>query len=126
MGTLIFGIDIQAEVADAIPSSEMPPVTLLKTTILTTYSRGLTYGPDTTVASYVTWGIEADYVLKAMKKATNVQEGDKGVMMIGKALEDAGVEPTTNDQVIIDGKTYDIIQVDRDPAKAQYLCRCRG
>lgn len=55
---------------------------------------------------------------------TIVRKGDRKVTLLGASITPS-VAPKTNDQVSIEGDTYDVQEVTRDPAGATYELQVR-
>ncbi len=58
---------------------------------------------------------------------TSIKKSDRKVLLFGDLIEDLAV-PKPKDRIVIDGTTYTIQGdgVERDPAKATYICHCRS
>ena len=122
MGIKLFGVDIAKEVANAIPSSAMPVAVLRKIAQGALTAGQLTRG-----------GICVDFSKRKHPSASNVQVGDKEVLLLAEPLN--GVEPAKDDQVdvieVLNGtsttRSMTIVQVlIRDPAAATWILQCRG
>lgn len=124
--TTLMGIDFAAEIAAAFGPSDLLPATLRHRTTGTRTPGQLSGGTNPTTTNYVTRGVVLEYSLHDLGVAPGVQSGDKKVMLIAKPLTDAGVEPRGDDSLTIEGKTYSVVAVRRDPATATYVCQCRG
>lgn len=126
MGQLFWGVDIQAEIGEAASPADLPNFVLRKIGLAADAT--LLSGPGTaaTPVDYDVHGGVSEYMLSDMTDKTGIQKGDKKVLIIGKPLADAGIEPEPND-LIIDGEhTYVIVKVRSDAAKAKWVCQCRG
>ena len=125
MGALIFGIDIQGIVADATVG-QLPDITLRRITQTQPTVAPLTGPPTNTVVTVLTSGIVSAWREKSLNSAPDVGTGFRHVTLIGKPLDDAGVIPRVDDEVITQDGTFKIAAVlGRDPATATYSLRCR-
>lgn len=98
--------------------------TLIKVTPGVRSVGNLINGTNPTTVSYAASG----WVTTTNKKkigGTLVEETDRVVALLGSSIASAQI-PTTNDRLTIDGKTQNVVGVDRDPGKAIYVCLCRG
>jgi len=126
--TKLFGVDIQAELANAIPSGDagFPAITLTHSTPGTRTPGVPDGGTNPVVDSYTTRGIIAEY------KKMFANGPDKWVMtthmilLIAKPLADLGVKPQMGDRLTQNGVTYVIVRETGDPAEAQWTCYCVG
>lgn len=119
----IFGTDIAGEIADAF-SGQLIPLTLASRTAGTRTAGNLTGGTNPTTATATGEGIIDDYTNREID-GTRVRTGDKKILIIGKSLSPLLV-PKPGDDVTIEGSTYRIIRVKRDPAAATYTCQSRN
>lgn len=123
MGELLFGIDMQQVIGDSIPPSDMPSFTLIQVS-----SDPTTLGNDQIdEASYTCHGAITDYCLDDLAKNPLIQAGDKMAVIIGKPLNDLGVEPQLN-WVLVDqvGRRYTIMKADSTTFRASWILQCRG
>jgi hypothetical protein len=128
MGRLIFGIDIQGEIANAVKPTDALPFVLRKYT-LPAEDTNLLSGPGTvaTPVDYLCHGFELDFTAKDMERSPGVERGDKKILLIAKPLADAGVRPETEDLIIdASGNEYTVITANTDTAIAKWVCQCRG
>lgn len=126
MGDLFFGVDIQAEMADAITPDDVPNFTLRKRPQNAPNSTLSGAGTAATPVDYNVHGTITKYTVDEMRDLPGVVKGDKRVMIIAKPLADVGVEPSPNDEILIGSKTWRIVSVDTDAAVAKYVCQVRG
>lgn len=136
MGTKFFGIDIQAEIAKAIPRTAMPNFVLTKKP-LPTDDTELLSGPGTpgTPVDYPCHGAVLDFKLEEMdldstkgepEDAQGVVRGDKKILVIAKPLADAGVFPEPDDTITVGAVAYRVVNARTDAATAKWICHCRG
>lgn len=130
MGRKLFGIDVQKEIASAMPKVDCPFVgTLVKTPEPTENPTELS-GPGTpgTPVEYDVRGFVLEYALEEAQRSPGVLKGDKKILLIAKPLADAGVQPESED-VIVDADTgleYTVVTAKTDAATAKWICQCRG
>lgn len=125
MGKQLFGIDIAAEVNDAM-SEGLPKLILTKDTEGSRTSGSLTSGKNKSPSSYNCSGF-VDVYKDDEIDGTTVVKGDHKILIIGDSIE-GGVVPAPGDRITDDdGDTYTIQKdgVIRDPAAATYLCHVR-
>ena len=109
MGTKFFGVDIQAEIGAVMAPSEMPNFKLRKD------------GVDTDCHGWI-----KDYSVGEMLENPEIQQGDKKVLIIGKPLAAAGVEPAMDDFIVDGASIYTIVRARSNSSKATWICQCRG
>lgn len=87
----------------------------------------LTAGNTKTSTDYVTRGAVTDWISFPNRETPEVELKYKKVVLIGLPLEQAGVEPAPEDQIITekDG-TLRVVSTRRDAARAAYVCKCQG
>lgn len=117
----LFGIDIAGELNKAMGSGLLP-VVLTKSVKGTRTVGSLTAGTQPTSTTYTGRGFIDDYTDKQIT-GTTIVTGDRKVSILGASIS---VIPAANDRVTIEGLTYNIIKVKRDPAAAVYECQVRG
>lgn len=120
-GNKLFGVDIAA-IVDKAMSAGLLPVTL---THITPGTRGAdsTAGTQPTETTHAARGIVDDYS-RGEIDGTMIVFGDKKILLIGDSISPTA-EPESGDRIEIEGSTYSIIHVKRDPAKATYVCQSR-
>lgn len=118
----LLGVDIAKEIHKAL-SPRLLPLFLIK---LSPGTRGtsLTAGIEPVEDSYAGRGFISDYLDRHIN-GTSVVTGDRKVNIIGNSLP-ARIIPISGDRVTIEGFTYNIVRVTRDPAAAMYTCQVRG
>lgn len=119
----LFGIDIAGIIGNELGPSLLP-ATLIKVTASTRTPGSLTSGMNPTSLNYSVRGILSDYEDHQIN-GTLIVKGDKQVLLLGATIA-GGQIPVAGDRVIIEGNTYNIIKVSRDPAAATYTCQVRG
>lgn len=128
MGKKFWGVDIQSEIAEAMPPADMLPLILTKRAVgirsPSAQSAGTNPGPP---RDYVCHGMIADYTVQQRIEDPLIQRGDKKIVIIAKPLADEGVRPDTNDVVTDDdGQIYTVIRAMSNSAEAVWICQCRG
>lgn len=122
----ILGVDIAGIAAKAL-GSKLLPVTLTVVTPGTRNTADLTAGTGPTTVDYACRGLIEDYKAGAVD-GTQIQFGDRKVLILGKTINAGNTAPKPGDRVTIEGRTYTIVPkgVGRDPAAATYSCQVRG
>ena len=119
----LFGIDIAKVVADSIKAAG----DLLDATLISITPGTATDADPNLVASTQTTHTCKGFIDKYRDDqidGTIIRKGDRKVTLLGDTISPS-VAPKTNDQVIIEGDTYDVQNVDRDPAGATYELQSR-
>ncbi len=115
----LFGLDIAKLVADNIAAAGgVLDVTLTKTTPGTRTAGSLAAGTNPTTTGYACKGFIEDRT-QSNRPGSLVQSGGKVVSIFGATL-DTGVVPAPTDTVTIEGSTFTVLEVGRDPAAAVY------
>lgn len=125
----VFGLNI-AEILESAVSAAggLRPATLIKVTPGTRTAGSLADGTNPIRVRYQTQGI----VEPTSKGDWNGQAWDMTrretvtVTLLGAPLTRAGAVPESGDLVEIEGATYALGQVTRDPAAATYSCTAAG
>lgn len=117
VGNKLFGVNISKLIKDSVG----PGVLNATLTVVTPASRtagDLTDGTNPTTTDYDCKGF-IDSKEKRRSSGTLVEDGDEVIVLIGDTI---GAVPKVGDRITIEGKTYTIKQLDRDPAAATYTC----
>lgn len=122
MGNNLFGANISGILAKALGPSFLA-ATLTKVTPGTRGS-DLTAGTQPTSTGYAAKGIVSDYTLREID-GTSVLTQDKKILLLGDTIA-SGQVPSVGDRVTIEGKSYRVINVTRDPDAATYTCQGRA
>ncbi len=118
----LFGIDIAGIVNDSIESAGgVLDATLFSVTPQAPPS-GNSITPSTPT-QHACKGFIDDYK-DSQIDGTIIRKGDRKVTLLGASIKPP-VAPKTNDQVTIEGDTYDVQEVTRDPAGATYELQAR-
>lgn len=121
MGNKLFGVDIAKELAAGFASAGgVRPLVLRKFTKGTATLGALTAGTNRTSAESAGQGFVETATER--KGQTLVKNATAMVSILGGSLPD-GVEPTTNDEVDLDGTTYTLLTAETDPAAAVFECQ---
>jgi len=118
----LFGVDIAAELNKAMGSGMFPAV-LHKVAAGTRTAGQLTGGNNPAQTNFAARGIVYDYHNKEID-GTNVLRSDRKVLLLGDTIAGKQV-PEVKDRITIEGATHEIVDVDRDPAWATYICQVR-
>lgn len=124
----IFGADIAGAIFEAM-GADLLPATLTRpihgardpanlTAGLTVYGAG-----DPQSASYPCRGFSDDYA-DGQVDGTLIMLGDRKILLLGKSLPDT-VDPLPGDLIAIEGASWRVIAVKRDPAGATFECQVR-
>jgi len=119
----LFGVDIAKEI-NAAMGAGLLAATLTKVTYGTPTTGSLTSGSNPKTATYSCRGVIEDYANREMD-GTLVLMGDRRVLLLGASLPTA-IVPKPGDRITIEGSTFDVNRVVRDPAAASYTCQVRG
>ncbi|MBA3421660.1 MAG: hypothetical protein H0U12_07175 [Thermoleophilaceae bacterium] len=112
-------------VAKALKSAKMTKAaTLTKLSVGTRMPGVVTAGTNPTSIDYKARGIVTDYRADQVD-GTLIQKNDRQVRLVGATIA-GGQVPVPSDKVTIEGATYTVIYVSRDPAAAMYVCQVRA
>lgn len=118
----LFGVDIAKAINDAL-GKHLVDLTLTSWTPGTRTSTARTSGTNPTSTTATGKGIIEDYDSNQID-GTRVHVGDRKILILGKSIDP--LVPKPNDQITIEGSTYRVMRVKRDPAAATYSCQVRG
>lgn len=120
----LFGANIAGAIFDAM-GSDMLPATLTRVTGGTRNPASLTGGPvvDETATDYACRGFVESYTAREID-GTLVRDSDRKVILLGGSLPD-DIDPRPGDRVNIEGETWKVVRVERDPAGATFTCQAR-
>jgi hypothetical protein len=120
---MLFGVDIAGIIA-AQMGPLLLPATLRVFTLGARTPGDLTSGPAiTSTASTAARGFVESYDTKDQGAGSIVQVGDRKITLLGATL--GGLVPVPSSEIDIEGDTYTVVDVQRDPAAATYLCQSR-
>lgn len=122
MGTPLFGIDITKLVADNIGPGVLP-ATLTKVAPGTRTPGQLTGGTNPTTTDYSCRG----FINKKDRRNQDgqlVHDGSVTILLLGGTISGGSVAPEIGDRVTIEGSTFVINALDRDPAGATFTLQC--
>lgn len=119
----LFGVDIAAEVNKGLGPGLLS-AQLRKVLPGTRSTNKPTAGLSQSVKRYPCKGMISDYANSKID-GTRVQANDREVLLLGASIAGNKV-PEADDEITIEGKTYTIIRVARDPAAATYTCQVRA
>lgn len=112
-------------VANGLKAAKMTkPATLIKVVEGTRNPVAVSAGRNPTEVSYSARGLVATTKLTRVG-ATLIETGDRLVLLLGATIK-GGAVPAVTDKITIEGITTRIIDIDRDPASAAYLCLTRA
>lgn len=122
MANKLFGIDIQKVVADAMKGNLIDGV-LIQNTSGSRTAGSLTGGVAVSQTEFAFEGIIDDYN-ENLIDGTSILQGDRKILIVGGTV-DSLVVPKVGDSISMEGLTYNIINIKRDPAAATYSCQAR-
>jgi hypothetical protein len=124
MGNNLFGANISKQIANAL-GSKLLAATLVKRTPGTRDPTNPGGGTQPTEVSYSCRGFVDDYKTGHID-GDLVKVGDRKVTLLGDTISRGSVVPSANDKVTIEGRTYSVVAVTRDPDAATYTLQARG
>ena len=121
MGNPLFGVNISKLVADALG----PGLLDATLSVITpgTRSEDPTAGRQPTSVDFPCKGF-IDSKDREEIGGTLVKDGDVVIVLLGDTIDGGDSAPWVNDRVTIEGETYRIQGLDRDPAAATYTLLC--
>lgn len=123
MGNKLFGVDISGLINKNIGPG-VNDCLLVKVTAGSRTSGSLAAGVQPTSKNYTAKGF-IDKLDKTRQAATLVEDGDVLIALIGDSIA-SNKTPVPGDRIKILNNTYNVIQVDTDPAQAVYNCVSRS
>ena len=123
MGNPLFGINISKLIKDNVAPGVLD-ATLTVVTAGTRTPGTLTGGTNPTTQDYSCRGFIDTQAVRDIS-GTLVDDGTKTIVLIGDTINGGATAPSTADRVTIEGTTYTIEAIDRDPAAATYTMICR-
>jgi hypothetical protein len=124
MGNPLFGVDISGLINSNIGPG-VNDATLISKTPGTRTGGQLTGGTNPTSVSTACKGF-IDILDRNRLPGSLVADGDVVIALIGDSISGGAVVPAVGDQITILSKTYEVIQVETDPAQAVYNCTSRS
>lgn len=118
----LFGTDIPALINKAM-GKLLLPVILHSVTQGTRTAGSLTGGANPVETDHTCRGFINDYRDHQID-GTIIRQGDRKVTVLGASIAPAAV-PKPNDRVTVEGATYTVVAVKRDPAGATYEMQSR-
>lgn len=128
MGIRIAGINISGivnkEIGGKVLTDKPSHDAILISIVAGTRTGNLTGGTQPTETSHTCTGF-IDSQNRESVGGTLIEDGDIVIGLIGDSIADAAV-PKGEDKITIEGSTYRIKGIDRDPAAAMYTCLSRA
>ena len=121
MGNPLFGVDISGIIRDNVGPGVLA-ATLTKSTNGTRTAGQLTGGTQPTTATYTCRGF-IDRQARRTLDGSLIDNDYVQIVLIGDSIASAAV-PEQGDRITIEGATYIVAVIDRDPAAATYTCSC--
>lgn len=118
----ILGVNLSGIIRSAF-RGKLLPATLLSAVNDARTPGALSAGQNVTYVPHAAEGFVEDYEVSE-RDGTIVQRGDRVVTLIGDSIAGLAV-PAPNDKVTIEGATYFVVSVERDPAAATYVLQVR-
>jgi hypothetical protein len=116
----LFGVDIAKELNKALGKGLLP-CTYVSLAQGSRTSGQLTSGKGTTPTTYSCRGFFDDYEEKRDDDATTTVSY-RTIGILGDTLP---VEPALGDTATLEGRTYQVVESSRDPARGLWLLKCR-
>jgi len=123
MSQPLFGVDI-AGIIDAAISPGLLPATLTKVTAGTRTPGQLTGGTNPTSVSYSCRGM-IDSKNRRNRDGELIRDGLERILLIGNSISGGSVAPEIGDRVTVEGRSFRVEVLDRDPAGATFTMECR-
>lgn len=126
MAFKIAGVDIAKTVAKAVAPLLQGTEFAMTLTRVTPGVRGpdVTAGTNPTETAHTCKGVVSDYAVGQID-GTIIKQGDRRIVILAGTIAPAAV-PVPNDKLTVEGRTYRIVDVRRDPVAATYECQARG
>jgi len=123
MSQPLFGVDI-AGIIDAAISPGLLAATLTKVTAGTRTPGQLTGGTNPTTVNYSCRGM-IDSKNRRNRDGELIRDGMERILLIGNSISGGAVAPEIGDRVTIEGRSFRVEVLDRDPAGATFTMECR-
>jgi len=121
---MIFGVDIAGILATQMGPLLLPATLRVFSTAQTRVDGDLTAGTvKIATVSTAARGFVETYDTKDQGAGSIVQVGDRKISLLGATL--GGMIPVPGDEIDIEGDTYTVVDVQRDPAAAMFTCQSR-
>jgi len=124
MGNPLFNVNISKIIADAIGPGVLPAV-LTKVAPGARTAGQLAAGTNPTNIDHACRGFIDDKARRNLEGSL-IRDGLEKVVLVGDSISGGSVVPDVNDRVTIEGTTYRIEGVARDPAAATYTLSARA
>jgi hypothetical protein len=118
MGNKLFGVDVSGLIKQYVGPGVLS-VTITKVAAGTRTVGALAGGTNPTSTSYACKGFIDRQEVRWLK-GTMAPAGTKRVVIIGDTVSGGAVAPALDDLVVVEGITYTVATIDRDPAAATY------
>ena len=122
MGNNLFGANISGKIAKSL-GPKLLPMSLVKVVPGTRSPTDPSSGTNPTKRNFPCRGIVDTYKTTQMD-GTIVKMGDRKALLLGDTLP-RGVVPEPNDEIRAEGALFTVVNVERDPDAATYLCQMR-
>ena len=120
MGNPLFGVNISGLIKEYIGPGVLD-ATLTKSTPGSRTAGQLTGGRNPTTTTYACKGF-IDKQARQDFDGTLISDGQVMIVLIGDTIDGGSTKAEAGDLITIEGVTYMIDKLDRDPAAATYTC----
>ncbi len=125
MGQPLFGINISGLIKQYVGTG-LPSVVLRKRTKTSRTAGQLTGGTNPTETDYTCKGVILRQEETHRSDAKPVSNGTRQILLIGDTISNGTVFPVLGDRIVAEGSIWVIDgPINRDPAKATYVCTVR-
>ena len=124
MGNPLFGVNISGLIKEYVRTGVLD-ASLIKFTSGTRTVGQLTGGTNPTSTTYACKGF-IDTQAKTDITGTLVADDGVTIVLIGDTINGGATDVDSGDQITIEGRTYIVGVVDRDPAAATYTCQSKA
>ena len=124
MGNPLFGVNISGLIKEYVGTGVLD-ASLIKFTSGTRTVGQLTGGTNPTFTTYACKGF-IDTQAKTDITGTLVADDGVTIVLIGDTINGGATDVDSGDQITIEGRTYIVGVVDRDPASATYTCQSKA
>lgn len=124
MGNPLFGVNISGLIKEYVGTGVLD-ASLIKFTSATRTVGQLTGGTNPTSTTYACKGF-IDTQAKTDITGTLVADDGVTIVLIGDTINGGATDVDSGDQIAIEGRTYIVGVVDRDPAAATYTCQSKA
>ena len=126
MGQKFWGVDIQKEISQAMKSSDLPGFTLVKNAATTRATGHESGGTNSLlVTTLQLHGAIVSFDTNDLDAGQQIEKDDVCLVVIGKTLDDAGIEIEKSDFIIVDNRRRSVVWCRHDGARAAWRVQLR-